>query len=343
MKKLVENYLKAASFLCFFFVFSLSSCEKVLISGDPVNTPQNNFNVLWNTINEKYTFFDLKKINWDSVKRVWQPRVVDTTNDVQLFRVMDSMLYALKDGHTNLFGAFNFSRNWDWYLNYPDNFNANVLERNYLQGLQWYTGPLINRFLDSNRVGYVRYESFSSTISDFSIDVIVSRFQNTKGLIIDMRDNGGGNSSNVDKFVSRFIDKKTLVWKEAEKSGPGKNDFTSYIDYFIEPAGTRKYLKPIIILTNRRCFSATTLFVTAMRNLPNVRILGDFTGGGGGTPTSSQLPNGWVVRYSGTVTLAPDGLNIEEGVPPTIRLDIPKADENAGKDTYIDRAIQLLK
>jgi Peptidase family S41/Tricorn protease C1 domain len=343
MKKLVENYLKAASFLCFFFVFSLSSCEKVLISDDPVNTPQNNFNVLWNTINEKYTFFDLKKINWDSVKRVWQPRVVDTTNDVQLFRVMDSMLYALKDGHTNLFGAFNFSRNWDWYLNYPDNFNANVLERNYLQGLQWYTGPLINRFLDSNRVGYVRYESFSSTISDFSIDVIVSRFQNTKGLIIDMRDNGGGNSSNVDKFVSRFIDKKTLVWKEAEKSGPGKNDFTSYIDYFIEPAGTRKYLKPVIILTNRRCFSATTLFVTAMRNLPNVRILGDFTGGGGGTPTSSQLPNGWIIRYSGTVTLAPDGLNIEGGIPPTIRLDIPKADENAGKDTYIDRAIQLLK
>jgi hypothetical protein len=351
MKRILESRSTPSVFLRFWtqitlvlvLTFTLSSCEKLLISGDPVNTPQNNFEVFWNTINEKYPFFELKKVNWDSVKKVWQPRVVDTTNDVQLFRVMDSMLYTLKDGHVNLFGAFNFSRNWEWYLNYPDNFNENLLERNYLQGQQWYTGALVNRYLDSNRIGYVRYESFSNTISDFAIDVVMSRFQNTKGLIIDVRNNGGGASNNVDKFVSRLIDKKTLVWKEAQKNGPAKNDLTPFIDYYIEPEGTRKYLKPIILLTNRRCYSATTLFATAMRNLPNVRILGDATGGGGGTPTSSQLPNGWVIRYSGTVTLAPDGLNIENGIPPTIRQDISKADEAAGKDSILERALQLLK
>ena len=329
--------------LCFFLIFTLSSCEKILISSDPVSTPQSNFNALWNTINEKYPFFEAKNINWDSVKKVWQPRVGDTTNDVQLFRVMDSMLYNLKDGHTNLYGAFNISRNWEWYLNYPDNYNANLVERNYLQGVQWYTGAFINRFMDSNRIGYVRYNSFSSDISDFAIDVVVSRFQNTKGLIIDVRSNGGGSSANIDKFVSRLIDKRTLVWREAEKNGPSRNDFTALKDYYIEPAGERKYLKPIILLTNRRSYSATTLFSAALRNLPNVRILGDFTGGGGGTPTSTQLPNGWVVRYSGTTHIAPDGLIIENGVPPTIRLDNSKTDEANGKDSIIERALQLLK
>jgi C-terminal processing protease CtpA/Prc len=252
---------------------------------------------------------------------------------------MDSMLYALKDGHTNLYGYFNFSRNWEWYLNYPDNFNANVIERNYFRGAQWYTGPFIHRALDSNRVGYVRYSSFSNTISDFDIDVIVNRYQNLKGLIIDLRNNGGGAVSNVSKLMSRFIDKKTLVWKEAEKNGTGRNDFTDYKDEYVDPEGDKKFLKPIVILTNRRCYSATTLFVAAMLNLSNVKTIGDWTGGGGGTPTSTQLPNGWVVRYSGTVTLMPNNFNIENGIPPTIKQDISKTDEANGVDSILERAL----
>ncbi|NJN34768.1 MAG: S41 family peptidase [Saprospiraceae bacterium] len=293
-----------------------------MMGSDPVNTPRENVQFLWNTLNEKYPFFEFKGINWDSVGNRWLPRVSDTMNDIQVFRIIDSMLYSLRDGHTNLYGAFNFSRNWEWYLGYPDNFDTELLERNYYKGQQWFSGALVNRFLDSNRVGYMRYGSFSSTVSDFAIDLVVSRFRDTRGLIIDVRSNGGGALANVDKLVSRFINKDLVAWKEAEKKDKGRRDLTEFKPYTIRPEGERKYLKPIIILTNRRCYSATTLFVTAMKNLPNVKIIGDWTGGGGGTPTSTQLPNGWVVRYSGTVTLANDGLNIEDGVPPTIKQDL---------------------
>ena len=327
----------------FFIIMMFYACEKAFIKPDPKNTPTENVKFLWKTINEKYPFFDYKKVNWDSVGNVWIPRASDTMNDVAVFRIMDSMLYTLRDGHTNLFGAFNFSRNWQWYLNYPDNYNANLVERTYLNGVQWYTGAFTNRFLDSNRVGYVRYGSFSSDISDYAIDVIVNRFQNTKGLIIDVRSNGGGSVANISKFISRFTENRLLAWKEAEKNGAGKTDFTAFKETYIDPKGDKKYLKPIIILTNRRCFSATTLFVAAMLNLPNVKTLGDWTGGGGGAPTSTQLPNGWVVRYSGTVTLTPNGFNIENGTPPTIKQDITKDDEAKGIDSIIERALKELK
>ena len=337
---LIINELPSIIFL---LLILFSSCEKALVSADPKNTPTENVKFVWKTINEKYPFFEYKGVNWDSVGNVWIPRVRDTMNDATVFRVIDSMLYTLKDGHTNLFGAFNFSRNWEWYLNYPDNYNANMVERNYLKNDYRFTGPLLNRFLDNNNVGYVRYSSFSSNISDFDIDVVVGRFQNTKGIIIDVRSNGGGSISNVHKLVSRFIDKKLLAYKDVEKSGPGRKDFSPLKDNYIEPKGDRKYLKPVIILTNRRCYSATTLFVASMLNLPNVKVIGDWTGGGGGTPTSTQLPNGWIIRYSGTNTFTPAGFNIENGVPPTIKLDVSKSDEAAGIDSIIERALKELK
>jgi Peptidase family S41/Tricorn protease C1 domain len=326
----------------FLLILLLSSCERLFVEPNPANTPTQNFNHLWQTINDKYTFLDFKKINWDSVKNVWQPRVKDTMNDGTLFRVLDSMLYTLRDGHVNLYASFNLSRNWQWYLNHPDNYDAYLVERNYLKGVQRYTGALINSFMDSNRIGYVRYGSFSSNISDFDMDVVISRFKETKGIIIDVRSNGGGAIDNIDKLVSRFTKTKVLVWRESEKSGTGKTDFSTTIEKYIEPAGLAQYTKPVIILTNRRCYSATTFFVAAMLNLPNVKVIGDQTGGGGGAPSSTQLPNGWVLRYSATRTLMPDGFNIENGTPPTIKQDMLKVDSDKGFDSIIERALKEL-
>jgi C-terminal processing protease CtpA/Prc len=158
-----------------------------------------------------------------------------------------------------------------------------------------------------------------------------------------LRSNGGGSVANISKLVSRFTDKRFLAWKEAEKSGPGKQNLTAFKETYIDPKGDKKYLRPVIILTNRRCFSATTLCVAAMLNLPNVKVIGDWTGGGGGGPSSTQLPNGWVVRYSSTITLMPNGFNIENGTPPTIKQDMTKEDEAKGIDSIIERALRELK
>ena len=211
-KKVIFKKIIPPSVFLLFLLFSTTSCERLFVEPNPANTPKSNFNYLWQTINDKYTYLNFKKINWDSIKNVWQPRVSDTMNDAALFRVLDSMLYNLKDGHVNLYASFNLSRNWEWYLNYPDNYDPYLIERNYLRGFQRYTGSLINTFMDSNRIGYVRYNSFSSNISDFDIDVVINRFKDTKGIIIDVRSNGGGSVDNIDKLVSRFAKPRFLFW-----------------------------------------------------------------------------------------------------------------------------------
>ena len=49
-------------------------------------------------------------------------------NQYVLFDVLGDMLNELKDGHTNLISTFNMSRYWDWYLDYPDNFDSDIQE-----------------------------------------------------------------------------------------------------------------------------------------------------------------------------------------------------------------------
>lgn len=321
------------------FVSSFFSCEKVLIKDSPSNDPVTNFEHLWNGINEGYAFFEYKNINWDSIYSIYRPQVDEKTSDEKLFAILDDMLYHLRDGHVNLTSPFNLSRNWEWYLGYPANFDSEILERNYWKDRQRYTGPLVNLMIDS--VGYIRYSSFQSTVSDYHIDYVLAVFRalKAKGIIIDVRNNGGGSSTNGFTIASRFTTERVHVYSRRVKNGPGHEDFTKLTQAYLEPDGQEAWTKPVVVLTNRSSYSATNIFVTIMRELPNVTIIGDWTGGGGGTPAGSELPNGWTYRYSSAQTFTPDGLNIENGIPPDIKVDITTADKLRGKDTILERAI----
>ncbi len=318
-----------------------SSCEKMFFEADPADDPVSNFDALWRELDRGYSFFEFKGVNWDSTYHVFRPRVNANTRTLDLFSAMSDMLFTLRDGHVNLEAGFNRSRNWEWYLDHPDNYDANLVERNYLQNRQWFTGPLVHTIIDS--IGYLRYSSFSQRFHGQQIDLVVARFSNLKGMIIDVRSNGGGLSSMADLLASRFADRERVAYRSVVKNGPGRNDFSAPVDVMIKPEGERQYTKPIIILTNRRSYSATTFFVAKMLALPHVRVAGDWTGGGAGTPVGAELPNGWTVRYSSTQTFLPDGFNIEDGIPPHIKVDMTETDRAQGKDTILERALNELR
>ena len=81
------------------------------------------------------------------------------------------------------------------------------------------------------------------------------------------------------------------------KTGTGHSDFSGMEPRYLEPAANLRWQKPVCVLTNRHVFSAANEFTLYMKGLPNVKIVGDQTGGGAGLPFSSSLPNGWMVRY----------------------------------------------
>ena len=79
-----------------------------------------------------------------------------------------------------------------------------------------------------------------------------------------------------------------------------------------------------------------------MRLLPQVTIMGDRTGGGSGLPFSSELPNGWSIRFSACPMLDINKQHTEFGIDPDISVSMTEEDMAKGKDTIIDSAIELL-
>ena len=321
-----------------FFTFS---CEKALFEEEPANTPVKNFDQLWSTIDKKYAFFEYKSIDWDSIRRFYRPQVSKGMSRTQLFDVLSAMLGELNDGHVNLISEFDVSRYWDYYLDYPANFDYDLIQRNYLGDDYEITGPFKNIWLDN--VGYIYYGSFQKSFNDSHINYLLTKYNDADGLIIDVRNNGGGYTSLIKDLAGHFTSEKYLYAKSYFQNGPAHDDFTSPDKKYIEPADGERWQKPIILLTNRRCYSATNTFVLAMKQLDHVTVLGDKTGGGGGIPISSELPNGWTYRFSASKKLSPDGFNIENGIAPNENVSMNENDMDNGKDTLIERAMDLLE
>ena len=195
-------------------------------------------------------------------------------------------------------------------------------------------------------IGYINYSSFSNAIGEGNLDEVLFHLISCNGLIIDVRNNGGGNLTNVETLVSRFITDRTLAGYISHKTGPGHNDFSNPEPFYYYPAeqGRVMWGKAVVVLTNRSTFSAANNFVSIMKYLPNVKIVGATTGGGSGMPYSSELPNGWGVRFSAVPMLDAQGVLTEMGVEPTegCAVDMSPVDVMNGRDTILDFAIEYL-
>jgi hypothetical protein len=317
---------------------SLAGCEKALMEENPANTPQANFDLLWQTFNDKYTYFDLKNLNWDSVYQVYSPLVSPNMSEAELFTVLDSMLFLLEDGHVNLVSDFNISRNWEWYLNYPENFNYPVIERNYLGQDYQIAGGLYYTILNDT-IGYIYYPSFSSSINTAKLNAVFNYLANTKALIFDIRNNGGGSLNNAYALAARLAPQEQSVLLRRYKTGPRPSDFSETFSVSLSPSSEINYAKPVALLTNRKSYSAANTFAAILSSYPQVLQIGDRTGGGGGLPADQELPNGWRFRFSATRETTPMGAELELGIAPAIALDLDSMLLRQGKDGLIERAL----
>ena len=305
------------------------------------NTPQGNFDALWTIIDEQYCFLDYKQIDWDAVYDRYRPLITPDMSGDGLFEVLGNMLAELKDGHVNLSSASNTARYWNWYLDYPRNFNEALVE-SYLGRDYRIGGGASYTILDDN-IGYIYYGDFSSGIGEGNLDEMLLYLSICNGLIIDVRGNGGGNLTTATKLAARFTNDKVLTGYILHKTGKGHSDFSDPEPIYLEPSNSIRWQKPVVVLVNRHAYSATNDFINSMRYLPLVTLMGDKSGGGSGLPFSSELPNGWGVRFSASPHLDAKGQHIEFGIDPDVKLDMDADDEARGIDTMIEAARALLK
>ena len=323
-------------------LLNATSCIREDVSG---NTPEANFESLWEIIDEQYCFLDYKKqeygLDWDQVHDAYAKRITPSMGWEALFEVLSEMVAELRDGHVNLTSSLASSQYRQWFDSYPRNFSDSIqsiyLKKDYNQ-----SSGLTYQILENN-IGYIYCSSFSNGIGDGNLDQTLNRLAICDGLIIDVRNNGGGNLTTAQKLAARFTNQKTLVGYMTHKTGKGHSDFSNLYPVYIEPSNGIRWQKRAVVLTNRRSFSATNDFVNSMKQFPLITIVGDKTGGGSGLPFTSEIPCGWSIRFSASPMLDPQMNQIEFGINPDVKVDMTSEDMQKGKDTMIEYACKLLK
>ena len=307
------------------------------------NSPTGNYDALWSIIDERYCFFEQARqqhgLDWDDVYHKYKPQVQAAESNAELFDIYGNMLRELKDGHVNLTSDYGTTYYWDWSLNHPLNF-SDSLQRNYLGNDFRLTNGIKYTTLPSN-IGYIYVGSFESSLSSDNVSLMLLRLAESKGIIIDIRNNGGGMLTSAEELAAHFVSGKTHCGYIQHKTGKGHNDFSSPEKLYIEPNGVI-WKKPVVVLTNRAVYSSANHFVMLVKPLPQVVVIGDKTGGGSGLPLNSTLPNGWTVRFSACPILDIEGKHTEFGIAPHEEVQITSADWNSGRDTIIGRAIELI-
>lgn len=320
---------------------TLASCVK---EDELPNTPQGNFDALWTMIDEHYCFLDYKEqmlnMDWDEVYGRYRKRLSGKMGSNQLFEVLTEMLSELQDGHVNIYMSANVGRYWSWYEDYPLNFDQELQDA-YLGKDYKIAASLKYRILPDN-VGYVVCNSFTSAFGDGNLDEVMYALRLCNGIIIDVRGNGGGQLTNAERLAQRFTNERRLVGYLCHKTGRGHNDFSKPEPQYLEPSKGIRWQKRAVVLTNRKCYSATNTFVRDVRECPLVTVMGDKTGGGSGMPFSSELPNGWTVRFSACPMYDARMQHIEFGIEPDTLVALSPNDQARGIDTMIEAAREML-
>lgn len=321
---------------CLVTLAGCHSKEEMAFSTDPVD----NVEALWRIIDTRYCYVESKAVDWDSIHDVYVARAaqVDKNDPVALFDLCGEMLNTLQDGHVNLYAPFDVSRCSSWYDSYPANFDSR-LQTLYLHDYRT-AGGLYYCTIDNDSIGYIYYPSFSSGFSGTNLLWVFKSFAHCRGLIIDVRNNGGGNLDNAYRLASPFFTQSRVVGYWQHKTGTGHHDFSSLealrSDTALVPY---RWRMPVMVLCNRRSYSATNSFVNMMRYADNATLIGGVSGGGGGMPMSYELPCGWTVRFSSVRMYDAEKKDIEEGIIPDVLVNMMSTD----KDDIIEKAIELIR
>lgn len=338
MRQLLQLFISGLA-LC----VSLSACHPLEEYPDG---KKGEFDALWNALDQHYCFFAEKDVDWNAVYDKYLPLVTDNLSERQFFGICENMVNELRDGHTNVSSPFATSYYRNWWSDYPQNFNLRIIEENYLKFEYSQIGSIIYGVLPGN-VGYIYIPSFNSGLGQSNIDWILAGMNDCNGLIIDLRDNGGGSMNYAENWVRHFIRQEMTVGYMMHKSGPGHEDFADPYPIRFSPLDSNNYVwvKPVVLLTNRSTFSAANYMVMCMRALPNVLHAGATTGGGAGMPLTLEIPGGWSVRMSAVRVYDAEMRLTEAGIAPDegCAIDLDPSLALEGRDTMLEFAIDMIK
>ncbi|TKG94968.1 hypothetical protein EYV94_09640 [Puteibacter caeruleilacunae] len=337
-------------------VMFFASCEEVLMEKEPKANNLNVFDEYATLIKEKYGMLEFKKVDIDALSANVRASVTNEMSEKELFEKLSQLTLSLRDGHSNLFEAAekdltenSFQTSFDILEGYPEAFNMDIMINNYI-------GKKINPELkvlpDESKesiravygtlpghadIAYVWIPSWDISFEDAEIEEMFAFFKEKKGLIFDIRQNGGGDPVLATKFASYFITKDTYTGYERFKIGPGAEDFKDSRTILHPAKSDNLFPGKVAVLIDRNVYSASLTFSYSLFPVENVTFVGQRAGGGSGSVADGYLLNGWYWSLSVSEYIDYQGNHLDDGFDPDIAVDLNLEDKT--KDEIIERAL----
>lgn len=173
------------------------------------------------------------------------------------------------------------------------------------------------------------------------LDQVLTQYlpQKPKGIILDLRNNGGGYVNAAQQLLGRFVpDGKVIMYQKYSASAPnGQNPLNDIVGSVSDD------MTPMVVLVNGGTASASEITSGALQDYKRATIIGEKTYGKGSEQNVRQLPDGSSVRITIAHWLTPNNREIDGvGLTPDITVTMTQDDINAKKDPQLDRAEQFL-
>lgn len=196
--------------------------------------------------------------------------------------------------------------------------------------------PSVKWEITNDNVGYLRISRFAESSTTELATKAAREFKdkNVKGVVLDLRGNGGGYLKAAQDIASLWLDDKVIV----EERGDGKSDKLR--------SGGNPILggMPTVVLVDGGSASASEIVAGALHDNDAAQLVGVKTFGKGSVQELVDLPGGAALKVTIAKWFTPTGKNItEEGIEPEIKVELSNDDLANKRDPQKDRAFELLR
>lgn len=172
-------------------------------------------------------------------------------------------------------------------------------------------------------------KEFNDALSKITAD-------NTKGIIIDLRNNPGGLLDKAVDIASKMIPTGKVVVTEEDSAGNKESLKTT--------GGDRLSSIPTVVLINEGSASASEILAGALKDDQGITLIGKKSFGKGSVQQLMDLPGGSSVKITVAKWLTPNGDYImEKGINPDIEVDLSLDDFNNNRDPQLDKAMEVIR
>ena len=320
------------------------ACSDTILGPPPSTDRASVFDAVWREFDLHYSFFQLKGIDWTAIGARYRPLALAAKSDVDFAVVVSQMLAELHDPHVSLtpFGPGSTMRYVSPFDTAATFYSASATLGKYVTAPTATSGGHIRYGRVGTNVGYAAIESFLGDGWAGEMDEVLDHLKDVSTMVIDVRNNNGGNRTLALDVAGRFTDRSRTVGYIRIRNGPGHGDFSDFIPADVVPRGPRQFTGQVYVLSNRHDFSSAEDFILAMRGTGTAKIVGDTTAGATGGPIVRELANGWTYELSQWIEYTSDKKPFEgNGLAPDIVVRSNAVLARAGNDPALERAASL--